>query len=194
MSKVKSVIITVLLALAIAVAAFFAVISFPVANSVKRLNSIASNIHLGADLSGYAYTTVYPEGVLTAEGYANLPETADKEIYDKVGGLYYDTTKYEDLEQLKKDVAYDADSLNKRFGQKGYSSYSVAVEDGLSIKISVPTNYTYAAYKGNDASAQSSAFSVANAALSSLTAYGELTLRTTDTSISLTDSNNNSIT
>lgn len=194
MSKVKSVIITVLLALAIAVAAFFAVISFPVANSVKRINSIASNIHLGADLSGYAYTTVYPEGVLTAEAYGNLPEDADTSGYEKVGGLYYDTNKYEDLARLKKDVAYDAESLNKRFGQKGYSSYSVAVEDGLSIKISVPTNYSYAAYKDNDSSAQSSALSVADAALSSLTAYGELTLRTTDTSISLTDSNNNAIT
>lgn len=191
MSKVKSVIITVLLALAIAVAAFFAVISFPVANSVKRINSIASNIHLGADLSGYAYTTVYPEGVITAEEYVNLEDNSG---YSQVGGLYYDNTKYEDLDQLKKDVAYDAESLNKRFGQKGYSSYSVAVEDGLSIKISVPTNYSYAAYKGNDSSAQSSALSVADAALSSLTAYGELTLRTTDTSISLTDSNNNAIT
>lgn len=191
MSKVKSVIITVLLALAIAVAAFFAVISFPVANSVKRINSIASNIHLGADLSGYAYTTVYPEGVITAEEYVNLEDNSG---YSQVGGLYYDNTKYEDLDQLKKDVADDAESLNKRFGQKGYSSYSVAVEDGLSIKISVPTNYSYAAYKGNDSSAQSSALSVADAALSSLTAYGELTLRTTDTSISLTDSNNNAIT
>ncbi len=191
MSKVKSVIITVLLALAIAVAAFFAVISFPVANNVKRLNSIASNIHLGADLSGYAYTTVYPEGVITAKEYGIL---ADNAGYSKVGGLYYDTAKYEDLAQLKKDVASDAESLNKRFGQKGYSSYSVAVEDGVSIKISVPTNFSYAAYKGNDGNAKTSAVSVADAALSSLTAYGELTLRTTDTSISLKDSNNNPIT
>ena len=49
MSKAKSVVITVILALAVAVAAFFAAVSFPVANNVKRLNSIASNIHLGAD-------------------------------------------------------------------------------------------------------------------------------------------------
>ncbi|MCM1439219.1 MAG: hypothetical protein NC131_08455 [Roseburia sp.] len=193
MSKVKSVIITVLLALAIAVAAFFAVISFPVANNVKRLNSIASNIHLGADLSGYAYTTVYPEGVITAGEYGTLSDS-DQTAYAAVGGLYYDTTKYESVEQLKKDVSADAVNLNKRFGQKGYSSYSVAVEDGVSVKISVPTDYTYAAYKGNDSSLQSSRLSVANAALSSLTAYGELTLRTTDTSISMTDSNGNSIT
>lgn len=191
MSKVKSVIITVLLALAIVVAAFFAAISFPVANNVKRLNSIASNIRLGADLSGYAYTTVYPEGVISVEAYENKStdeEAEDKQSnYAKVGGLYYDTTKYADLEQLKKDVSSDAAKLNARFGQKGYSSYSVAVEDGVSIKVSVPTNYSYAAYKGHDQNAQSSAFSTANAALSSLTAYGELTLRTTDTSISLSN-------
>lgn len=187
MSKVKSAIITTLLVLAIAVAAFFAVISFPVENNVKRLNSIASNIHLGADLSGYAYTTVYPEGVISAEEYVNMPTGEDaedaKSDYAPVGGFYYDTTKYEDLNKLKSDVAADADSLNKRFGQKGYSSYTVAVEDGVAIKISVPTNYTYAAYKGNDATALSNEFSIANAALSSLTSYGELTLRTTETAI-----------
>lgn len=191
MSKVKSAIITTLLVLAIAVAAFFAVISFPVENNIKRLNSIASNIHLGADLSGYAYTTVYPEGVISAEEYGNKTTDAaaeDKQSnYAPVGGYYYDTTKYEDLNKLKADVASDAASLNARFGKKGYSSYSVAVEDGVAIKISVPTNYTYAAYKGHDSSSQSSDFSVANAVLSSLTAYGELTLRTSDTSISLSN-------
>lgn len=192
MSKVKSAIITALLVSAIAVAAFFAVISFPVDN-VKRLNSIASNIHLGADLSGYAYTTVYPEGVISAEKYVNM--TDDEEAEDKqsnyapVGGYYYDKTRYGNLEQLKCDVACDAGILNKRFGKKGYSSYSVAVEDGVAIKISVPTNYTYAAYKGNDPDSLSGDFSVANASLSSLTAYGELTLRTTDATISLSNGN-----
>ena len=94
---------------------------------------------------------------------------------------------FEILDELKCKVACDAASLNKRFGKKGYSSYSVAVEDGVAIKISVPTNYTYAAYKGNDPDTQSSEYNVANAALSALTSYGELTLRTTDTTISLSN-------
>lgn len=149
MSKAKSVVITVILALAVAVAAFFAAVSFPVANNVKRLNSIASNIHLGADYSGYAYTTIYPEGVMTAKEYALL-EADEQSEYAPVGSLYVNKEKHPDAEALKKSVAADADSLNKRFGQKGYSSYSVAVEDGVSVKISVPTNYTYAAYKGHD--------------------------------------------
>lgn len=195
MSKAKSTVITVLLALAIAVAAFFAVISFPVSNNVKRLNSVASMINLGADLSGYAYTTVYPEGVITLEEYGVLTDEV-KQTYEKVdsGDLYYNTESYTDLAKLKEDVAKDASSLNARFGKKGYSSYSVAVEGGISIKVSVPTNFSRAAYKGYDASSRSKALSAASAALSSITAYGELTLRTTDTSIQLTDASGNSST
>lgn len=194
MSKAKSVVITVLLALAVAVAAFFAAISFPVANNVKRLNSIASNIHLGARYSGYAYTTVYPKGVITAEEYGILDDENKADKYEKVGSLYVEKEEHSDIAQLKSDVAADARILNKRFGQKGYSSYSVAVEDGLSIKISVPTNFTAAAYKNNDESSRSTSLSAASAALSSMTAYGELTLRTSDESIELTDADGNTIT
>lgn len=194
MSKAKSVVITVLLALAVAVAAFFAVISFPVANNVKRLNSIASNIHMGARYSGYAYTTVYPKGVITAEEYGILDDEDKADAYEKVGSLYVEKEEHSDIEQLKADVSADARILNERFGQKGYSSYSVAVEDGLSIKISVPTNFTAAAYKNNDESSRSTSLTVASAALSSITAYGELTLRTSDESIELTDADGNTTT
>ena len=194
MSKAKSTVITVLLALAIAVAAFFAVISFPVSNNVKRLNSVASMIKLGADFSGYAYTTVYPEGVITLEEYGALADE-DKSVYEKVAGgdLYYDKETYTNVDELKASVAKDAASLNARFGKKGYSSYSVAVEDGISIKISVPTDFSRSAYKGNDSSTRSSALSIASAAFSSMTAYGELTIRTTDSSIDLTDADGNKI-
>lgn len=198
MSKAKSVVITVIMALAVAVAAFFAVISFPVENNVKRLNSIASRIHLGADLSGYAYTTVYPEGVILEEEYKFL-EAEEKDGYDSVGSLYVkkewlSENGYADVDALKAAVARDADIINKRLGKRGLSSYSVAVEDGVSIKVSVPTNYSYAAYKGNDEVTESNANSVATVALSYMTAYGDLTLRTTDASISLTDANGKSIT
>lgn len=194
MSKAKSVVITVLLALAIAVAAFFAAVSFPINNKVNYLNSIASNIHLGADFTGYAYTTIYPEGVLEAEEYEALA-TADKETaYEKVGGLYVEKAVHSDIDKLKADVASDADKLKERFGKKGYSSYSVAVEDGVSVKISVPTNFTYASYVGRDDTTRLEDLSLAGSALSTLTAYGELTLRTTDKTISLTDANGKTIT
>ena len=195
MSKAKSTVITVLLALAIAVAAFFAVISFPVSNNVKRLNSVASMINLGADFSGYAYTTVYPEGVITLEEYGVLTDE-EKGAYVKVDGsdLFVEKETHPDVDELKEAVAKDASSLNARFGKKGYSSYSVAVEGGVSVKISVPTNFSRSAYKGYDASSRSTALSTASAALSSITAYGQLTLRTTDTSINLTDASGNSST
>ncbi|MDE5789233.1 MAG: hypothetical protein K2H78_02325, partial [Clostridia bacterium] len=148
----------------------------------------------GARYSGYAYTTVYPEGVITAEEYGILDDENKADLYEKVGSLYVEKEEHSDIEQLKADVAADALILNKRFGQKGYSSYSVAVEDGLSIKISVPTNFTAAAYKGNDESSRGTSLSSASAALSSITAYGELTLRTSDESIQLTDADGNTTT
>ena len=186
MGKVKSVVITVILALCMAVAAFFAFISFPV-GKIHRFNSIASTIHLGAEYSGYAYTTVTPKGVLTAEEYNLLGEedkTADK--YVQSGSFYVEKEKYDDVEALKAQVASDAAKLNARFGQKRYSSYSVAVEDGLALKVSVPTNYTYAAYKGYDTSSSSSDINTASAVFASMLADGSLTLRTIDETITLT--------
>lgn len=197
MSKVKSIIITVLLSVAVAVAAFFAVVSFPVNNNVNYLSSVASNIHLGADFTGYAYTTVYPEDVITMADYQVL-NAEERQSYEKVGSLYANKETYTDIEALKTDVAADAKKLNDRFGQKGYSSYSVAVEDGISIKISVPTNYTYHAYKYPDHTNsqtdndRSTDLSAARAALGAMTAHGNLTLRTKDTSITLTDANGTS--
>ena len=190
MGKVKSTVITVILAVLMAVAAFFAFISFPV-GKVNRLNSIASTIPLGADYSGYAYTTICPKGVLTAEEYNLLNKEDDDGVakadkYTKCGSLYVETEKHPDVEALKEQVEKDAAVLNARFGKKGYSSYFVAVEEGLALKISVPTNYTYAAYKGYDTSSSSTELNNATAAFTSMVADGTLTLRTTDSTITLT--------
>ena len=184
MGKVKSTVITVILALLMAVAAFFAFISFPVGN-VDRLNSIASTIHLGAEYSGYAYTTITPKGVLTADEY-NLLTEEDKgeDKYTKVGSLYVENEKHEDIDALIAQVKADAKVLNARLGQRGFSSYTVAVEDGLALKLSVPTNYTYAMYKGYDTSTTSTELNTATAAFVSLIADGKFSLRTEDTSAS----------
>lgn len=210
MGKTKSIVITVLLALAMAIASFFAVVSFEV--GVKdRYNSILSNISLGADFTGYAYTTVCPEGVISALDYNGLVdeyENADVEdraemtdpatIYVQSGNYYVNTEEYSDiteegfsLDALKSSVAQDAKILNARFGEKGYSSYSVAVEDGLTIKISVPTYYSYAQFNNNDDIGRDNRKSAANLALETMTAHGELTLRTSDTSIDTTDAEGN---
>lgn len=90
MSKVKSAIITAILVAAIIVASLFAVISFPVAGSdgVQRIDSIASRITLGGELSGEAYRIIYPDGVIPKAQYerglpekpaAGDPEEADKQ-------------------------------------------------------------------------------------------------------------------
>lgn len=199
MGKAKSVVITVLLALAMAVAAVFAVVSFDVANSVERYNSILSNISLGAEFTGYTYTTIYPEGVITASEYQGLVaaygDAADDDpatLYDEVNGLYVNKEDYADIEALKEDVASDARKLNERFGEKGYSSYTVAVENGLAIKISVPSYFSAAEYKGLDENGRSTRLTAARSALSALTASGVLTLRTSDASIDTTDANGNS--
>lgn len=183
MGKVKSVIITSLLVIAILVAAFFGVASFNVSNT-QRLNSIASSIHLGGEFSGYAYTTLYPEGVISAQDHKFLDEDEAAD-YVAVGGVYVDGTV--DVEALKASVASDAEKISQRFSQRGLSSYSVSVEDGVTVKVSVPTNYSYAAYKSYNTDARAEALTSATNVIVGLTSAGKLSLRTTDASISAAD-------
>lgn len=183
MGKVKSAIITSLLVIAILVAAFFGVASFNVSKT-QRYNSIASGIHLGGEYSGYAYATLYPEGVISAQDYNFLDEDDAKE-YRAEAGVYVGNDV--DVEDLKTKVAADAEKINKRFSDKGLSSYTVTVEDGITVRVAVPTNYTYAAYTGANASGRSTDYSVASGTLSYLTADGYMMLRTTDSTASSTD-------
>lgn len=183
MSKVKSVIITSLTVIVILVAAFFGTVSFKVSNT-ERYNSIASSINLGADYSGNAYATLYPEGVISAEEYGYLDEE-DKNGYAAVCGVYVETEKYDQTARadLAASVKSDAEVLSQRISEKGYSSFSVSVEDGITIKVSVPTNYSYAAYKENNSTTRSKALSAATSAISYLSADGRFTLRSSDLTI-----------
>lgn len=184
MGKVKSAIITSLLVIAIIVAAFFATVSYSIGKT-ERYNSIASSIHLGAEFTGSAYAILYPEGVISAQDYKYKTEE-EAEEYVAVGGVYVEKDKVADggLQTLKDAVAADASVLNDRFGEKGYSSYSVSIEDGVTVKVSVPTGYSYASYRGYNTSTASTDFSAASASLSALTVDGIFTLRTTDSSVS----------
>jgi preprotein translocase subunit SecD len=184
MSKVKSAIITALLTIAILVAAFFAVFSYNYDNNIHRYNSIASSIHLGPEYTGMASATIYPEGVISSQEYVFLNED-DAKDYVSYNGVYVknDIT----VSELADNVASDAKIIAARFGEKGYSGYIVSVEDGVTIKVSVPTNFTYTAYKGNNSSTRSTDLSTATTAISTLTAAGELTLRTVDQVITTDD-------
>ena len=185
MGKVKSAIITALLLAAIVVLSLFAVIScdVPGSNHVKRYNSFLSGIHLGADLSGEAYALLYPEGVMSVTDYNLVAEdegNEDREEYTekftKVGGVYVDKDKLAD-ETFKASVAKDAKIISERLGQKGYSSYSVTVEDGYVIKMTVPTNFTYAAYKEYDYTSRSEALSLISTAVQLAMLDGDISLR-----------------
>lgn len=190
MGKVKAAIITSIVAIAIIVAAVFGVASFNV-SATERYNSIAASIPLGSEYSGYIYTTIYPEGVVTELGEELTDE--EKEGYTQEGDYFVNLEEagYDDIDSLKAAVASDARILSQRMSERHLSDYYVAVRDGLSITVGVPSGYTYAAYKGNSPTSQSSAYTVAQNTLGMLLADGYFTLRTSDSTITVGDSSYN---
>ncbi|MBD5631695.1 MAG: hypothetical protein HDP34_00495 [Clostridia bacterium] len=183
MGKIKSAIITAFLVAAIIVLALFATIScnVPGTNGVKRYNSFISNIRLGSSLTGEAYALLYPEGVISSADYdlvVNDSENADSakypDKYTSCGGLYVEKDKLGESDDFKNSVASDARIIADRFGKKGYT---VSVEDDYSIKVSVPTNFNYAAFSGKDATARSNALSEISHTVKYLMLDGGLSLR-----------------
>lgn len=190
MGKIKSAIITTILVAAIVVLTLFAVISctVPGSNGVKRYNSFISSIHLGSDLTGEAYTVLYPKGVIKASDYNfGIPDDADKREeyvskYEPHDSVYIEKDLIEEygLDGIKAKIQADAEVLSKRFNEKGYSGYSVSVQDGFTVRIAVPTNFTYAAYKQYDSSARSTETSKINQTITALSYSGELSLRNSE--------------
>ena len=183
MSKVKSAIITAIVVIAIIVAAVFGVASFNI-GVAQRYNSIAASIPLGSEFTGYAYTTIYPEGVISQAEY-NALEDEDKSSYESVGGVYVslDDCDYGDIQSLSEAVESDAAILSERLSNRGLTDYTVTVRDSVTIYVGVPAAYTYAAYSGNDDASHSASLSAAVTTLNYILSDGELTLRTADTSI-----------
>ena len=185
MSKVRSVVITAIVVIAILVAAVFGVASFNV-GVAQRYNSIAAEIALGSDYTGYVGTTIYPEGVISQSSYDAL-EGEDKSSYQAHGSVYVslEESGYETLEALAGDVAGDAAILAARMGDRGLSDYTVSVRDDLTIAVAVPSGFSYAAYKGDGQTNRSNALTYAANTLGTLISDGELTLRTSDASITI---------
>lgn len=190
MGKVKSAIITALLVAAIIVLGLFATVSFPVVGSdgIQKIDSFISRIHLDGNLTGEAYTVLYPEGVVTASDYElGMPEDETKrqeyiDKYSQYGNYYIEKDSILDggIEQFTADVKKDAAVLNDRFSQKGYTSYSVAVVDKLAIKITVPTGFTYSEYKEYDSTGRTNDTEQIEQSIALLSYSGELTLRNTE--------------
>lgn len=191
MGKVKSAIITAFLVAAIIVLALFATIScdVPGSNGVKRYNSFLSVISLGGDLTGEATTVLYPEGVLADSDYNYVVSDSDEsntgkreeytEKYTRKGSLWVDKDKLgdDDGKSFAESIKHDAEIISDRLSEKGYSSYSVTVADGYAIRISVPTGFSYAAFKEYDSTSRSNALSQINHTINYLTLAGNLSLR-----------------
>jgi preprotein translocase subunit SecD len=193
MGKVKSAIISALLIAVIVVGAVFATVSYTYAEGVKRYNSVLSSITLGSEFTGNAETVIYPEGVISNADYLfKMPEEdgEDKDAflakYKQNGGVWVEKSTDSDGNYIDEfsvsaaDVAHDAAILADRFGERGYTGYSVSVQDDYSIKLSVPTNYSYAAYRENDTTTRSTALSAISQTFSTLTLSGGLSLRNTE--------------
>lgn len=187
MSKVKSAIITAIVVIAIVVAAVFGVASLNV-SATQRYNSIAASIPLGSDYTGYVFTTIYPEGVITQSEFNALSDE-DKASYVAEGDLYFseEESGNKTLEEIKEAVSADAAIISQRLSERGLTDYYVSVRDGISIVAGVPSGYTYAAYKGDSSTDRSNALTLSANTLGYLLADGELTLRTSDASITLGD-------
>ena len=189
MGKIKSAIITAIIVAAVLVLAFFATVSFPMAGTggVDKYNSFIRSIHLGGGLTGEAHTVLYPEGVISSETYAyNTHDDEEKakeyaEKYEKRGSVYVEKDRLGDDENaFIENVKNDVKILNDRFNEKGYSSYSVSVQDVYTIRVTVPTNFTYAEYKKYDSSSRSSETGKISRTSEYLSRSGELSLRNTD--------------
>lgn len=197
MGKIKSAIVTTIVALATLVLFFFGVVSCALPDGVHRYNSMLSAIHLGSDLSGDAYATLLPEGVITADEYdftvsdteneEQAAEYKDTYVASASGAYYvdkdvlaaYSDNQTEAFSLLAKDVKSDAEIISARFAGRRLSSYSVSVADGCAVRVAVATNFTYAAYSGNDSNSLSEDLTYASSAISYLTLGGGLTLRNT---------------
>lgn len=85
MSKTKSVVVIVILAILIALTSVATFCSFPIPGSVKDYNSIMSLIGKGIDLSGGYYVVLTPEGEDTSEDVLNRAITVLRTRLDNKG-------------------------------------------------------------------------------------------------------------
>ena len=156
MGKKKSVVLMTLLTIVMVVlCALVAFPSFPIAGTIYSWEPIAMHYDFGADLGGGYYTYYYPNGVISETEYTHTlagkeqdgQEAVDeyKASYKQFGGLYLSTDEEigvldngEVTEEFKTDFNAFVSEVEKRFEQKGYSDYRVAVVDNYSVRVEVP--------------------------------------------------------
>ncbi len=186
MGKAKSIVVTTLVCLCTLALVLLSTLSFSFSGGIRHFNSLLDTIKLGAEFTGEATITIYPEGVISSSDYYfGMPEDADEAAeyagkYTQVGGVFVESNKV--TEDNKAKVAQDAQVLNQRFGKKGYTSYSVSVVDDYSIAISVPTGFSFAEYRQNDTDTTTKANTLTRIeeTVTALTMSGKLTLRNSE--------------
>ncbi len=195
MGKIRSAIITAIVALATLALFFFGVVSFDLPGNIDRYNSILANIGLGSELSGDVYTVLLPEGVISAAEYdsAMAEEGAVADEYAETyveapGGAYYvdkevldaESDQQQALKDLAAKISEDAQVLAGRFANRNLTSYSVGVLGGYGIRVAVPSGYDYATYAGYDLDSRSVALNASSSIIGYLSRGGEFTLRNND--------------
>lgn len=155
MGKVKSAIITTIVTLAVLVLFLFCVVSCPLPNGVDRYNGIVTGIHLGSDLSGDAYVTLLPDGVITSEEYdltvnVGNDDTDDaKEKAEEYEASYVAVSSgayYVDREVLADAIGVSEDSLTSAQVGEALSAFTEEVEADAAILSDRLANRRYTSY------------------------------------------------
>ncbi len=159
MGKVKSIVLTVIISIVLAILGVVCFASFPWFGTEKDFSSVASLSSVDKDFGSGYITVIYPEGVISAEKYDNLSNT-DKADYYSYKGIYISEEVIIDSEnggfKIEGNSLVPVDNGDKglsetfiqgfenskdlifeRFGKKSYTSLSCGIQDDYSIYVKV---------------------------------------------------------
>lgn len=157
MGKKKSVALIVLVTIVLAALLFISVTpTFPVTTPYE-LQSLLNNVDLGLDLGGGYSVVYYPEGIISKEEYDALEaayeegqatETTEDDVTDPSEDFTAHKGIYISIERLNEDgtvtesfsteFATAVRAIEARFEAKGFTDYSVKVQDDYTILVTVP--------------------------------------------------------
>lgn len=144
MGKVKSVILTVVFTVLIAVLCAMCVVptfSWPwtINGTAKDFNSVLKVMTTDSYIGGGYFTTYYPEGVITASEYEDLSES-DKADYTAHGSLYVNTDDVGESDDFKSNFDKTADVIAKRFEALQLDYLKIEVIDDYALRVEVPSS------------------------------------------------------
>ena len=161
MGKKKSVVLIVLITLILAALLFLCFApAFPL-SEIGSFNALINKVDLGSDLSSGYYTVYYPEGVISKEEYETLQAAYEyakdeaeesgeaipsdienpEENYAAYKGIYLSNDIYEDgvvSKTFNSEFNKALRAVERRFEAKGYSDYTIRVQDDYTIRVEVP--------------------------------------------------------